>query len=136
MEVQSTQPSIRGGMEQFTGDVWYGPIAQGEEPSRIRVSIVRFAPGARTAWHSHPVGQTLHVTEGRGLVQSRGGDIVEMHPGEVIHSSPNEWHWHGATPTHFMTHLSMLEADDQGTSATWGAHISDEEYGGTAKSTN
>src|SRR5215216_7096200 len=112
MEIQPKPASIKGPAEQFTGDVWLDPIAQGAEPSRLRVNLVRFAPGARTAWHSHPVGQTLYVTDGRGRVQSRGGQISEIHPGEVIYTSASEWHWHGATPAHLMKHLSMLEADD------------------------
>jgi quercetin dioxygenase-like cupin family protein len=76
VEIQAKRPTIKGPAEQFTGDVWLDAIAQGAEPSRLRVNIVRFAPGARTAWHAHPVGQTLYVTEGRGRVQSRGGEIV------------------------------------------------------------
>jgi quercetin dioxygenase-like cupin family protein len=90
---------------------------------------VHFAPGARTAWHSHPGGQTLYVTEGRGRVQARGGQIDEVSPGQVIYTPPSEWHWHGATPTDFMTHISMVEADEHGNSATWGPHVTDEEYG-------
>ncbi len=129
MEIRPKPASVKGPAEQFTGDVWLDAVAQGEAPSRLRVNIVRFAPGARTAWHSHPVGQTLYVTEGRGRVQARGGEISEVRPGQVIYTPPSEWHWHGATPTDFMTHLSLLEADDHGSSATWGAHVTDEEYG-------
>jgi quercetin dioxygenase-like cupin family protein len=129
MEIQAKPASVKGPPAQFTGDVWIDAVAQGAEPSRLRVNLVRFAPGARTAWHAHPVGQTLYVTEGRGRVQSRGGEVVETRPGEVIHTPPSEWHWHGAAPDHFMAHLSMLEADEHGNSATWGAHVSDAEYG-------
>ncbi|MGH3427014.1 MAG: cupin domain-containing protein, partial [Mycobacteriales bacterium] len=85
MEIQSKQPSVKGSDAMFTGDVWFDVIAKGEEPSRMRVNVVRFTPGARTAWHSHAVGQTLHVTEGRGLIQSRGGEMIEIHPGDTIH---------------------------------------------------
>jgi quercetin dioxygenase-like cupin family protein len=99
----------------------------------MRVNVVRFAPGARTAWHCHPGGQTLYVTEGRGLVQSRGGEIIEVRPGDVIYAPPGEWHWHGAAPDHFMTHIAMWEVDDHGTSATWGDHVSDDEYRGQAQ---
>ncbi len=129
MEIQAKQPTVKGSEAQFTGDVWIDPIGPRAQPARIGVSIVRFSPGARTAWHSHPRGQTLYVAEGRGRVQSRGGEIVEVRPGEMVYTPPSEWHWHGATPTDFMTHLSMLELDDQGNGATWGAHVSDAEYG-------
>ena len=95
----------------FTGDVWFDVIAAPQpEPSRMRVNAVHFAPCARTAWHSHAVGQTLHVTEGVGLVQARGGEVVVMRPGDTIYTPPGEWHWHGAAPDHFMTHLAMWEA--------------------------
>jgi quercetin dioxygenase-like cupin family protein len=115
----------------FTGDVWYDVIARGDEPSRIRVNIVRFAPGARTAWHSHAVGQTLHVIEGRGLVQSRGGEVIEIHPGDTIYTPTGEWHWHGAAAEHFMSHLAMWEGpgEGQGPESEWGDHVTDEEYG-------
>ncbi len=128
MKILSKQPSVRGSADTFTGGVWYDVIANGEEFSRMRVNIVRFAPGARTAWHSHAVGQMLYVTDGRGRVQSRGSEIIETRPGDVIYAPPGEWHWHGAAPDHFMTHLAMWEVDDKGDSATWGAQVSDEEY--------
>jgi quercetin dioxygenase-like cupin family protein len=99
----------------------------------VRVSAVRFTPSTRTAWHSHVVGQTLYVTEGRGLVQSRGGAIAEIRPGEVIHTPADEWHWHGAAPGHFMTHLSITEAappTDTRSEADWGEHVTDDEYHG------
>jgi quercetin dioxygenase-like cupin family protein len=131
VEVQSKQPSIKGPADMFTGDVWFDVIAKGEEPSRLRVNAVHFAPGARTAWHTHAAGQTLHVTEGVGLVQSRGGDVVVMKPGDTVYTPPGEWHWHGAAPDHFMTHLAMWEAvgEGQGPETTWGEHISADEYG-------
>ena len=131
MQFLPRQPSTRGPEEMFTGDVWFDVIARGEEPSRLRVNAVHFAPGARTAWHTHAAGQTLHVTEGVGLVQSRGGDLVVMKPGDTVYTPPGEWHWHGASPEHFMTHLAMWEAlgEGQGPETTWGEHISDEEYG-------
>jgi quercetin dioxygenase-like cupin family protein len=114
----------------FTGDVWFDVIAKGEEPSRMRVNMVRFAPGARTAWHCHAVGQTLHVTEGVGLVQSSGGDVVVMRPGDTVYTPPGEWHWHGAAPDHFMCHLAMWEgpAEGQGPESEWGEHVTDEQY--------
>ncbi len=101
---------------------------RGAEPSRMRVNVVRFAPGARTAWHCHAVGQTLHVTEGRGLVQSRGGEVVQIRPGDTIHTPPGEWHWHGAAPDHFMTHIAMWEAVGEGPESDWADHVTDDEY--------
>ena len=132
MEIKPKQATAKGPAEWFTGDVWIDGIARGEEPSRVRVSAVRFMPSARTAWHSHAVGQTLYVTEGRGLVQSRNDDIVEIRPGDIIYTPPDEWHWHGAAPDHFMTHLSITEAVPGGEQpeADWGEHVTDDEYHG------
>jgi quercetin dioxygenase-like cupin family protein len=114
----------------FAGDVWYDIMVQGDEPSRMRVGIVRFAPCARTAWHSHALGQTLHVTDGIGLIQSRGGKIIEIHPGDIMYTPPGEWHWHGATPDHFMIHMAMSESpgEGQGPEAEIGDLVTDEEY--------
>ncbi len=98
MEIITRQPTIKGSAEMFTGDVWFDVIYRGEEPSRMRVTVTRFSPRARTVWHSHAMGQALHVTEGVGLVQSRGGEIVVMRPGDTVHTPPGEWHWHGAAP--------------------------------------
>ena len=128
MEFLAKQPSTRGPAEWFTGDVWIDGIARGEEPSRVRVSAVRFSPSARTAWHSHAVGQTLHVTEGIGLVQALGGEVMVMLPGDTVYTPPGEWHWHGAGPESFMTHLAMWEAPAEGPEAEWGDHVTDEEY--------
>jgi quercetin dioxygenase-like cupin family protein len=125
MEVQPKKPSAKGPADWFTGDVWIDPIARGQEPSRLAVSAVHFTPGARTAWHAHTFGQTLYVTEGEGLIQSRDEPIVAIHPGDVVHTPSDEWHWHGATPDHFMTHLSMTEG-----AAEWGEHVTDVEYRG------
>ena len=96
----------------------------------MRVSAGRFTPAARTAWHSHAVGQTLYVTDGRGLVQSRGGAVEAIRAGDVVPTPPDEWHWHGAVPDHFMTHLSITEAvpGDERPEADWGEHVSDDEY--------
>jgi quercetin dioxygenase-like cupin family protein len=128
MHIQPEQPSSKGPAETFTGDVYYDVIARGEAPSRLRVNIVRFTPGARTAWHTHAAGQTLHVTEGRGLIQSTGGDITEIRPGDTIYTPPGEWHWHGAAPDRFMSHLAMWEAVPEGPETTWGEHVTDDEY--------
>ena len=128
MKIMPKQPTVKAPAETFTGDAWFDVVARGEEPSRIRVSVVRFAPGARNAWHSHAVGQTVHVTEGVGLIQSRGGEILEIHPGDTVWTPAGEWHWHGAAPDHFMTHLAMWEASADGREAEWGVLVTDDEY--------
>jgi quercetin dioxygenase-like cupin family protein len=130
VEIRHKQPSLKGPAEWFTGDVWLDQIARGDEPSRIRVMAVHFAPAARTAWHSHALGQTLYVTEGVGRVQSRGAPVVELRAGDIVHTPSDEWHWHGAAPDHFMAHLSMTEgAGDETPESTWGDHVTDAEYG-------
>jgi len=105
-------------------------IVRGEEPSHIRVSAVRFTPAARTAWHSHAVGQTLYVTEGIGLHQPRGGEIEEIRAGDIVYTPADQWHWHGAAPDHFMTHLSITEALPGAVrpEIVWGDHVTDDEY--------
>lgn len=131
MEILPKRPSAKGPAEWFTGDVYFDVITRGEEPSRIRVNVVRFTPCARTGWHRHAVGQTLHVTEGVGRIQARGGDILEIRPGDTIYTPPGEWHWHGAAPDHFMTHIAMWEAPapDSGVPETeWGDLVTDAEY--------
>jgi quercetin dioxygenase-like cupin family protein len=132
VEILTKQPSAKGPASMFNGDVWFDVIAKGSEPSRLRVNLVRFAPGARTAWHRHAMGQTLHVTEGMGLVQSRGGELVVMRPGDTVWTPAGEWHWHGAAADHFMCHLAMWEgpADQQTPETEWGEHITDDEYAG------
>ena len=132
MEIQPKQPTAKGPAERFTGDVWLDVIAKGDEASRLRVNLVRFAPGARNAWHSHANGQTLHVTEGRGLAQARGGEVLEIRPGDTIYTPPGEWHWHGAAHDSFMSHLAIWEGlgeGQQGPETAWGDHVTDEEYG-------
>ena len=132
MEIQPKPPSSKGASEMFIGDVWLDMIAKGDLPSRIRVAIVRFAPGARNAWHRHANGQTLYVTEGRGLVQARSTEIMEIRPGDTIYTQPGEWHWHGAARDHFMSHLSITEGlseGEQGPETEWGEHVTDAEYG-------
>ena len=119
----ANQPTGKGPAEWFTGEVYLDVIARGEGESRIRVNTVRFAPGARTAWHSHSLGQTLHVTEGLGVVATRDKVIV-MHPGDTVVTPPGEEHWHGAVRDRFMSHLAMWEGD----ATTWGDHVTDEEY--------
>jgi quercetin dioxygenase-like cupin family protein len=129
MERVPKRPSTKGPAEWFTGDVWIDSIAQGEAPSRVAVSAVHFTPGARSAWHSHNLGQTLFVTEGEGRVQSRGEPIVTIRPGDIVRTPAEEWHWHGAAADHFMTHLSITEGG-----ADWGEHVTDAEYRGDASS--
>jgi quercetin dioxygenase-like cupin family protein len=128
MEVLPKQPTGKGSAEMFTGDVWFDVLARGEEPSRMRVNIVRFAPGARTAWHSHAVGQTLYVTDGAGRVQARGGKVIEIHPGDNIYTPPGQWHWHGAAPGLFMAHIAMWEAPASGPESDWGDLVTAAEY--------
>jgi quercetin dioxygenase-like cupin family protein len=118
-----------GPVEWFTGRVFIDTVAEPSDRSRVNVSSVHFTPGARTAWHAHPNGQTIYVTEGVGLVQHRGGTVESVRPGDRVFFEPGEDHWHGATPTRFMTHLSIVEVDGAGTSAIWGDHVGDEEYG-------
>jgi len=125
MEIQPRRPPVKGPAEWFTGDVWIDAVAQGRDGSRLAVSVVHFTPGARSAWHAHSRGQTLHVIQGQGLVQSRGEQIVTIRPGDVVYAPADEWHWHGATPGHVMSHMSITEGE-----AEWGDHVTDEEYPG------
>src|SRR5437879_9818190 len=118
----------RGPSDWFTGDVYVDAVAAPSGGSRLSASSVHFTPGARTAWHVHPNGQTIYVTDGVGLVQQRGGAVEVVRPGDRVFFEPGEDHWHGAAPTRFMTHLSLVEVDDEGNSATWGAHVADDEY--------
>ncbi|MEY9852331.1 quercetin dioxygenase-like cupin family protein [Leifsonia sp. EB41] len=131
MELLPDSPTTPGPADLFTGTVHFDVIAAGAVPSRLRVNLVRFAPGSRTAWHRHANGQTLHVTQGVALMQSRGGEVLEVRPGQTVHTPPGEWHWHGADPEHFMEHLAMWEAlgDGQdGPETEWADHVTDAEY--------
>jgi quercetin dioxygenase-like cupin family protein len=129
MQIAKNAADTRPGpSEWFSGAVYIDAVATPSDASRLSVSSVHFTPGARTAWHMHPNGQTIYVTEGIGLAQRRGGPIEVIRPGDGVYFEPGEDHWHGATPNRFMTHLAMLEVDDEGTSAIWGEHVSDEEY--------
>lgn len=134
MEILAPAATAKAPPELFTGEVWYDVVAAGQGPSRLRVNVVRFAPGARTAWHRHACGQTLHVTEGVALMQARGGQVIEIRPGQTVHTPPGEWHWHGAAPDRFMTHLALWEGpggtDEPET--VWGEHVTDVEYQGTS----
>jgi quercetin dioxygenase-like cupin family protein len=127
MEITRSRPETQRGPEEwFTGEVYLDALAQG--PSRLRVLSVHFTPGARTAWHRHPFGQMLYVTEGSGLVQSKGGPVEAVSPGDRVSFDPDEEHWHGADPTHFMTHIALQEVDDDGNAAYWSDHVSDADY--------
>lgn len=126
-----TPQTGKGPAEWFTGDVYPTIVLSGEEPSRVRMGSVHFTPCARTAWHSHAVGQYLHIVEGTALVQERGGEIVSLTAGETIYTEPGVEHWHGASPDSFMVHLAIWEAPaDGGEETTWGDHVSDDEYQG------
>ena len=131
MEFLPKRPTVKAPAETFTGDAWFDVIVRGDPPSRIRVNVVHFAPGARNAWHAHAAGQTVHVTEGVGLIQSRGEPVREMHAGDNVSTPAGEWHWHGAAPDDLMSHLAIWEGPDDGPPETeWGALVTDEEYRG------
>ncbi|GAA1059288.1 (R)-mandelonitrile lyase [Agromyces bracchium] len=126
-------PTAKGPEAWFAGDVYFNAYYAGAEPSRARLNLVRFTPGAHTAWHRHTVGQTLHVTEGYGYVQSRGGELIQLRPGDTVHTPAGEWHWHGASAEQFMCHLALWEAPDplSGEPETeWGEKLTPEEYPG------
>jgi quercetin dioxygenase-like cupin family protein len=126
---RSSVQTVRGPSEWFTGAVFIDTVAAPGGGSQISASSVHFTPGARTAWHTHPNGQTIYVIEGVGLAQRRGGQAELIRPGDRVFFEPGEEHWHGATSDRFMTHLAMVEVDEQGHPANWGEHVTDEEYG-------
>ena len=129
MEIKrnGSQPSSKGPAEWFTGNVRIDPMHQANAPARVSIASVTFEPGARSAWHSHPLGQTLVVTAGCGRVQNWGDQIEEIQPGDVVWTAPGEKHWHGAAPITAMTHISIVEQLD-GKGADWMEHVSDEQY--------
>lgn len=122
------RPSVRGNPEYFTGAVWLDEIAGADAPGRLRAFRVAFEPGARTAWHTHPNGQVLHVLSGIGRAQCEGGPVLVLHPGDTVQIAPGERHWHGAASDHAMTHLALQEADASGGHSSWMEHVSDAEY--------
>jgi quercetin dioxygenase-like cupin family protein len=127
--------TAKGSSDWFIGNVYPTIVINGEVPSRVRMGSVHFAPGARTAWHSHAVGQYLHIVEGTALVQERGSDIVTLRPGDTIYTAPGIEHWHGASPDSFMVHLAVWEAPTPSTDepeTKWGEHVTNEEYGAAA----
>jgi quercetin dioxygenase-like cupin family protein len=129
MEIKrnGSQRSSQGPADYFTGAVRVDPLFQAPDPARVRGAGITFEPGARTAWHTHPLGQTLIVTSGRGWAQAWGGPVEEIHPGDVVWFPPGEKHWHGATATTAMTHIAIQEALD-GKVVDWMEHVSDEQY--------
>jgi len=130
-EMRITRSSIEtapGPSDWFTGSVFIDTVATPAGASRLAAASVHFTPGARTNWHTHPRGQTIHVTEGVGRCQRRGGPVEVILPGDSVFFEPGEDHWHGAAPDRFMTHLAMQEADDTGSPVSWGEPVGDEEY--------
>ncbi len=123
-----SQPSGKGSADWFTGSVRIDPLCQASPPARVNAAKVTFDPGARTAWHTHPLGQTLIVTDGFGLAQRDGGPIEEIRPGDVVWIPPGEKHWHGASPTTAMTHIAVQEALD-GKFVDWLDPVTDAQYG-------
>jgi quercetin dioxygenase-like cupin family protein len=126
---RSSLDTSAGPSDRFTGDVYIDTVAAPSDTSSVMSSWVHFTPGARTAWHTHPKGQTIFVVEGVGLCQRRGGPVEQIRAGDRVFFDPHEDHWHGAAPTRFMSHVAIVQLDDEGESATWGNHVTDEEYG-------
>jgi quercetin dioxygenase-like cupin family protein len=129
MEItRATVDTVKGPDDWFTGDVYLDAVAT-PGPGRVQSNLVHFTPGARTAWHTHALGQTIFVTEGVGLCQRRGGPVEVIRPGDRVSFEPGEEHWHGAAATRFMAHLALNEVDaEHPTAADWGEHVTDEEY--------
>jgi quercetin dioxygenase-like cupin family protein len=128
MELIPVSDSAKAPASNFTGDVYVTPIKKAQPPSHLIASLVRFTPGARTNWHSHAVGQTLHVTEGVGLVVNRDGTVIRMRAGDTVWTPPGEEHWQGGTGTTVMCHIAMFEGTDDGDGATWLEPVTDEQY--------
>ena len=129
--MQITRSSIetqKGPADWFTGDVYIDAVAAPAGTSTFAAAAVHFTPGARTAWHTHPYGQTIFVTEGVGLCQREGGPIEEIRPGDRVFFEPGENHWHGATPNRFMVHIAIQQVDEDGSPVTWGEHVTDAQY--------
>lgn len=127
IHLAGSRPTRRGPADSFTGSVLQDPIIQPEAPARMAANRVSFEPGARTAWHTHPIGQTLYVISGVGRVQAKGGPVREIRAGDVVWIPGGEKHWHGAAPNNAMTHIAMQEALD-GSYVTWMEHVTDAEY--------
>jgi len=125
---RSSNATAKGPADYFTGDVYLDVVATNPEPSRVQALNVHFTPGAHTAWHTHPLGQTIFVTEGVGRCQREGGPVEEIRPGDSVYFEPGEKHWHGAAPDRFMVHTAIQESGDDGMPVSWGEHLTDEEY--------
>ena len=128
MQITRNAVTTPGPSDWFTGTVFIDSIATPADGSRLSASSVHFTPGARTAWHRHPHGQTIYVTEGIGRCQRRCGPVEVIRPGDRVFFEPDEEHWHGAAQDRFMTHLALQQVDEEGNAAAWGDHVSDEEY--------
>jgi quercetin dioxygenase-like cupin family protein len=129
MNIEPKRPTVEGPAAWFTGDVYIDAIhARKAEPSRMACGWVHFTPGARTAWHSHAVGQTLCITEGIALIGTRDGHVIVARPGQVVYTPPGEQHWHGAPPENFMAHIALYESTADGDGATWLEHVTDDQY--------
>lgn len=120
--------TAKGPADWFTGEVYIDPVAEPSDVSRLAAALVHFAPGARTAWHTHPLGQTIFVTEGVGRCQREGGPVEEIRPGDRVFFEPGENHWHGAAPDRFMAHVAIHQLDDRGEAVAWGSQVGDAEY--------
>jgi quercetin dioxygenase-like cupin family protein len=130
MKITRNRPDSNAGPASwFTGSVFIDPISAPPAPSRVRFNSVHFTPGARTHWHTHPLGQTIHVIEGVGRAQRVGGPVETISAGTTVYFEPGENHWHGAAPGTFMTHLVVQETDESGTDVVWGEPVTDAEYG-------
>jgi quercetin dioxygenase-like cupin family protein len=131
---RNTEQTTPGPSDWFTGTVYIDNVAAPSEPTRLAAANVHFAPGARTAWHTHPNGQTIFVTEGIGRCQREGGPIEVIRAGDRVFFEPGENHWHGAAPDRFMAHIAMHQLDEHGNAVTWGEHVSDDEYSAASAS--
>ena len=126
--------TMKGPADWFTGDVYIDSVADPAGTSTVGAHAVHFTPGARTAWHTHPHGQTIFVTEGVGRCQREGGPIEVIRPGDRVFFEPGENHWHGAGPDRFMAHVAMAQVDENGSPVNWGEHVTDEQYNAAAAS--
>jgi quercetin dioxygenase-like cupin family protein len=133
MDIIRNRPQTAAAPAQwFTGTAYIDGLAPSDKPSELRAYRVHFSPSARTAWHSHPRGQLLHITDGVARVQSQGGPIEEVKAGDTVRIGPGELHWHGAAPGHFMTHIALQMSGEDGSDANWGELVSDAEFEGPA----
>lgn len=125
---RATNATAKGSSDWFTGDVYVDAVATPTDQSHVNAGLVHFTPGARTAWHKHPHGQTIFILEGIGRVQRKGGPVEVVRAGDRVYFEPNEEHWHGAAPDRLMAHIAVLQTTPEGQSTTWLTHVTDEEY--------